>query len=87
MIKFYIFLEQTQTINKIGTQGPTNRNDWVTGYFLEYSQDGQRWTEYSESGDNVNSNVSTIVGIHCFDTNVLHPFCDFYTLVIGFNKI
>ena len=44
-------------INKIDTQGRGNWYDWVTGYFLFYSQDGKRWTGYTESGDALHSNV------------------------------
>ena len=29
----------------------------MTGFFLHYSDDGQRWASYSESGDKQHSNV------------------------------
>jgi len=32
--------------------------DYVTGFYLYYSQDGQRWSAYSESGV-AHSNVRT----------------------------
>ncbi|RMX54469.1 hypothetical protein pdam_00013189 [Pocillopora damicornis] len=51
-----IDLGQLRTVNKILIQGRGNWYDWVTGFFLYYSDDGQRWTGYSESGDKQHSN-------------------------------
>lgn len=54
--EFHLF--QTMRITKVAVQGRGNWYDWVTGYFLLYSQDGQHWIGYSESGDSAHSNVS-----------------------------
>ena len=32
--------------------------DFVEGYYLWYSQDGNQWKTYSESGDEMAANVS-----------------------------
>ncbi|XP_066014989.1 uncharacterized protein [Pocillopora verrucosa] len=53
-------LGQLRTVNKILIQGRGNWYDWVTGFFLYYSDDGQRWKGYSESGDKQHSNS------HCY---------------------
>ncbi|PFX13518.1 Disintegrin and metalloproteinase domain-containing protein 9 [Stylophora pistillata] len=50
-------LGQERTVNSILIQGRGNWYDWVTGFFLFYSDDGQRWTGYSESGDKQHSNA------------------------------
>ncbi|KAJ7351655.1 hypothetical protein OS493_036205 [Desmophyllum pertusum] len=49
-------LGQVKTVNKIMIQGRGNWNNWVTGFFLYYSDDGQRWTGYTESGEKNHSN-------------------------------
>ncbi|KAK3716433.1 hypothetical protein QZH41_016842, partial [Actinostola sp. cb2023] len=56
-----IDLGKMQTINKIAIQGRGRWNNWVSGFFLLYSQDGQRWTGYTESGDRLHSNVRSNV--------------------------
>ncbi|KAL9951076.1 hypothetical protein ACROYT_G043672 [Oculina patagonica] len=55
-------LGQVKTLNKILIQGRGNRYDWVTGFFLYYSDDGQRWTGYTESGDKNHSNSICYLG-------------------------
>jgi len=55
-------LGQVKTVNKILVQGRGNWYDWVTGFHLYYSDDGQRWTGYSESGDKDHSNSACYLG-------------------------
>ncbi|XP_032229700.2 uncharacterized protein LOC5505409 [Nematostella vectensis] len=50
-----IDLGQERTVSNIETQGRGNWYDWVTAYHLSYSQDGQRWTPYTERGLHSNS--------------------------------
>jgi len=52
---------QTQTITHVLTQGAGNSARWATAYYLHYSEDGYRWTNYSESGDVQHSNVSKMI--------------------------
>ena len=54
-------------MSKILIQGRGNWYDWVTGFYLFLSNDGQRWTGYSESGDKQHSNVREI-----FETVILN---------------
>ncbi|KAJ7386460.1 metalloendopeptidase [Desmophyllum pertusum] len=49
-------LGQIKTVSKILIQGRGTWYNWVTGFFLQYSDDGQRWTGYTESGDKTHSN-------------------------------
>ena len=46
------------TISAVQTQGRGSWLNWVTGYYLYHSMDGQRWTGYSQGGDTLHSNVS-----------------------------
>ncbi|KXJ06666.1 Disintegrin and metalloproteinase domain-containing protein 23, partial [Exaiptasia diaphana] len=63
-----IDLGKTMRITRVATQGRgTWWYDWVTGYYLSYSQDGQRWTGYSESGDKNHSNSYCYLG-KCAET-------------------
>ena len=48
------------TVSAVQTEGHNNWNNWVTGFHLYYSNDGQRWTGYSKSGDVLHSNVSKL---------------------------
>jgi len=59
---FQVDLGQVKTVNKILIQGRGNWYDWVTGFFLYYSDDGQRWTGYTESGDKGHSNSVCYLG-------------------------
>ncbi|KAK3716434.1 hypothetical protein QZH41_016845, partial [Actinostola sp. cb2023] len=63
-----IDLGKMQTINKIAIQGRSSWYYWVSGFFLWYSQDGQRWTGYTESGDRLQSNSYCYIG-KCAETH------------------
>ena len=54
-----------KTIASVATQGRPGSayKTWITAYHLYYSQDGELWTPYSESGDSEHSEVSPEV---CF---------------------
>ncbi|KAK3698442.1 hypothetical protein QZH41_010011 [Actinostola sp. cb2023] len=62
-----IDLGKTMMITKVATQGRGNWYNWITAYHLYYSQDGQRWTGYSESGDIRHSNSYCYLG-KCAET-------------------
>ncbi|XP_031572100.1 uncharacterized protein LOC116306186 isoform X2 [Actinia tenebrosa] len=62
-----INFNKTMRISKVAIQGRGNWYNWVTGYFVYYSQDGQRWTGYSESGDSAHSNSYCFTG-KCAET-------------------
>ena len=49
-----------KSIQSVAIQGRGNWYDWVTGFHLYYSTDGQRWTGYSEEGDSEDSTVSAV---------------------------
>ena len=61
-------MRQVTTVQQVATQGNPKsavRNErhkrWVTKFSLEFSQDGEKWTEYQESGElkvNEKSNIS-----------------------------
>lgn len=59
---FQVDFSQLKTINKILIQGRGNWYNWVTGFYLYYSDDGQRWTGYSASGDKNHSNSVCYLG-------------------------
>ena len=61
------FFLKVRTVSKILIQGRGNWYDWVTGFYLFLSNDGQWWTGYSESGDKQHSNVREI-----FETVILN---------------
>ncbi|XP_048584529.1 uncharacterized protein LOC5514577 [Nematostella vectensis] len=48
-------LGEMRTVSRIATQGRGNWYNWVSAYYLFYSQDGQHWTPYSEQGIHSNS--------------------------------
>lgn len=52
------FSRQMKTITSVATQGAYSTNNWVTGYYLYYSADGQRWTPLTENIDSIRPNVS-----------------------------
>ena len=56
---------QMKTVNKVMIQGRSSWYEWITGFHLYYSDDGQRWTGYSESGDKTHSNVGRILNGQC----------------------
>ncbi|XP_027057790.1 uncharacterized protein LOC113684595, partial [Pocillopora damicornis] len=60
-------LGKVKTISKILMQGRGNWYDWVTGFFLHYSYDGQRWKTYAESGDDQQSDSFCYLG-KCSET-------------------
>ena len=63
-----------KTIASIATQGrPISAAKlWITAYYLYYSQDGDIWTPYSESGDSEHSEVSTEVCVAAFTYQTRH---------------
>ncbi|KAK3726284.1 hypothetical protein QZH41_012709, partial [Actinostola sp. cb2023] len=63
-----IDLGKVQTISAIAIQGRSNWYDWITGFYIYYSQDGQRWTGYSKSGDAQHSNSHCYLGT-CQETH------------------
>ncbi|XP_066014963.1 zinc metalloproteinase-disintegrin-like atrase-A [Pocillopora verrucosa] len=60
-------LGKVKTVSKILMQGRGNWYDWVTGFFLYYSSDGQRWKTYSASGDEKQSDSFCYLG-KCSET-------------------
>ena len=58
MLCFFVSL-QMKTIGTVGMQGRGSWYYWITAYHLYYSEDGEIWTPYTESGDQEHSNVST----------------------------
>ena len=58
--QYSYFSTKSMTISAVQTQGRGNWYNWVTGYHLYYSNDGQRWTGYTKSGDALHSNVSKL---------------------------
>ncbi|RMX57319.1 hypothetical protein pdam_00021306 [Pocillopora damicornis] len=60
-------LGKVKTVSKILMQGRGNWYDWVTGFFLHYSSDGQRWKTYSASGDEKQSDSFCYLG-KCSET-------------------
>ncbi|XP_074614387.1 uncharacterized protein LOC141874129 [Acropora palmata] len=59
---FQVDLGQEKTVNEILIQGRSNWYDWVTGFHLYFSDDGQQWTGYSQSGDKNHSNSVCYLG-------------------------
>ncbi|RMX44841.1 hypothetical protein pdam_00009262 [Pocillopora damicornis] len=55
-------LGEIKTVSKVLIQGKGTWRHWVTGFFLHYSDDGQRWASYSESGDKQHSNSHCYLG-------------------------
>ncbi|KAK3756015.1 hypothetical protein QZH41_010020, partial [Actinostola sp. cb2023] len=63
-----IDLRSTYNISKVATQGKSGKSSslkqWMTEYSLQYSDDGEKWTDYGVSGTQVfpgNSDKDTIV--------------------------
>ncbi|KAK3756014.1 hypothetical protein QZH41_010021 [Actinostola sp. cb2023] len=64
-----IDLRSTYNISKVATQGRSGKispwNQWMTEYSLQYSDDGEKWTDYGVSGSTQvfpgNSDEDTIV--------------------------
>ncbi|XP_022804380.1 zinc metalloproteinase-disintegrin-like kaouthiagin-like [Stylophora pistillata] len=55
-------LGEVKTVSKVLIQGRGTWYSWVTGFFLHYSDDGQRWATYTESGDKRHSNSHCYLG-------------------------
>lgn len=55
-------LGEIKAVSKVLIQGKGTWRHWVTGFFLHYSDDGQRWASYSESGDKQHSNSHCYLG-------------------------
>ncbi|XP_073247149.1 uncharacterized protein [Porites lutea] len=53
---------QIKRVNKILIQGRGNWYNWVTGFYVYYSDDGRRWTGFSASGDKNHSNSVCYLG-------------------------
>ena len=45
-------LQRTTRMSGIATQGRDNADQWVTGYKLQYGEDGHTFTVYRRVGDN-----------------------------------
>lgn len=41
---------QIREIRQLRTQGSVAKNSWVTKYSIEYSENGEKWTNYSRLG-------------------------------------
>ncbi|KAK3749454.1 hypothetical protein QZH41_013426, partial [Actinostola sp. cb2023] len=78
-----IDLRSTYNISKVATQGragkSSSRKQWMTEYSLQYSDDGEKWTDYGVSGTQVfpgNSDEDTIVS-HVLPVSIIARYVRF----------
>jgi len=64
-LKIDLGVEYTTNVTKVATQGRSDKDEWVTGYKLDYSHNGMNFQFYKDSGQNTDK-VETVVKVHFF---------------------
>lgn len=69
-----IYFSQVREIRQLRTQGSVSEKAWVKTYFIQHSQDGETWTNYTKSRQTV---VRLVWKLNVFPRNLVVVFMTF----------